>query len=846
MARGRLRIYLGAAPGVGKTYAMLNEGARRRERGTDVVVGVVETHGRIHTQEQLASLEVLPRLEVDYRGQRFSELDLEGVLARAPEVVLIDELAHTNVPGTLHHKRYEDVEDLLAAGIDVISTLNLQHLESVNDVVETITGVAQRETVPDEVVRRAEQIELVDMDPEALRRRLAHGNVYPAERIDAALSNFFRPGNLAALRELALLWLADRVDDELHEYRERHGIESSWETKERVVVSVTGAQGADRLIRRAARMAQRSKAELVGVTITSDDGLRSSSGAGSKLEANVALLQELGGRYLEVVGSDVAQALVSVARSENATQLILGASRRSWREELFRGSIVTRCVRAARGEIDVHVIGSEHEFNEPRTRRRWAFSLSPLSRRRLVGSILLGLVAFPIVTALLLIDATSATLPLAISSYLLVVIAVAALGGLVPGLVAGLAAFLLSNWYFAPPVHTFTIGDTRDVLALVSFLVAAATVSTLVDTAARRSQAALRSERDARSLARVASHITAGERALGEMVADVVGIFDLDGASIERVAPEGPVDVVTVGSVGPGAVRVALGEEHVLLYSGRRLDPASLELLQGIATQLVAALERDQLWRAAAERRALLQVDELRSALLAAVSHDLRTPLASIKAAATTLLSTSALLSAEQSASLLHSIDTESDRLDGLVEDLLDMSRVNEGTVELAITESDLVELVDVAAADACRAAGVERELVRRNETGPISLLTDPVLVSRIVYNLVLNGLVHGGGALQLEIGALGGRASVRVVDHGPGIRRAEHDVVFTAFQRSGDVADGKGVGLGLAIARGFTEILGGELLMEETPGGGCTMILELASSPTSSEPSPTSAEPSR
>ena len=847
MARGRLRIYLGAAPGVGKTYAMLNEGARRAARGTDVVVGVVETHGRIHTAEQIANLEVLDREAVLYRGQTFPELDLEGVLARCPQVVLIDELAHSNVPGMLHHKRFEDVEDILSAGIDVISTLNLQHLESVNDVVETITGVAQRETVPDEVVRRADQIELVDMDPEALRRRLAHGNVYPSERIDAALSNFFRPGNLAALRELALLWLADRVDDELHEYRERHGIEATWETKERVVVSVTGAQGADRLIRRAARMAQRSKAELVGVTVRSDDGLRGASE--TVLLANVALLEELGGRYVEVVGSDVAQALVSVARTENATQLILGASRRSWRDELFRGSIVTRCVRAARGEIDVHVIGTDQNLGDAPRQRTKVLQLSPLSRRRVVAAFLVGIVVFPLVTALLLIDATPATLPLAISSYLLVVIGVAALGGLLPGLVAGISAFLLSNWYFAPPVHTFTIGDTRDVLALLSFVVAALTVSTLVDVAARRSQAALRSERDARSLARVASHITAGERALGEMVADVVGIFELQGASIQKVEPDGSVEVVSVGLVGSDAARVALGDEHVLLYSGANLDPESLELLRGIATQLVAALERDQLWRAAAERRALLQVNELRSALLAAVSHDLRTPLASIKAAATTLLSSSATISPEQAQMLLRSIDAESDRLDGLVEDLLDMSRVNEGTVELALTESDLVELVDVAAADACRAAGVGRELVSRNETGPISLVTDPVLVSRILYNLVLNGLVHGGGALKVELGDVAGRATVRVVDHGPGVRVAEQAAIFTAFQRSGDVADGKGVGLGLAIARGFTEILGGELTVEDTPGGGCTMILDLPSTSErtrTSEPDPAAATEAR
>src|ERR687897_899864 len=271
--RGTLRIYLGAAPGVGKTFAMLNEGRRRAARGTDVVVGYVETHGRAHTAEQIGDLEVVARRVHTYRGAALEEMDVDAVLARRPEVALVDELAHTNVPGSRHAKRWEDVDELLEAGIHVISTLNIQHLESINDVVERITGIKQRETVPDQVVRAADQIELVDMTPEALRRRMAHGNIYVSEKIDAALTNYFRPGNLAALRELALLWVADRVDDALEEYRERHGITRPWETRERVVVAVTGAPSAEQLIRRAARIAQRSRGELMGVHVRADDGL---------------------------------------------------------------------------------------------------------------------------------------------------------------------------------------------------------------------------------------------------------------------------------------------------------------------------------------------------------------------------------------------------------------------------------------------------------------------------------------------------------------------------------------------------------------------------------------------
>src|SRR4249919_965486 len=277
MARGSLRIYLGAAPGVGKTYKMLGEGVRRTERGTDVVIGIVETHARVQTAEQMRDLEVIPRREVDYRDTVLHEMDVDTILARRPDVVLVDEYAHTNAPGSRNEKRWQDVEELLAAGIDVIATLNIQHLESLNDVISKITGIAQRETVPDDVVRRADQLELVDMTPEAIRRRLAHGNIYPADRIDAAMANYFRAGNLGALRELALLWVADRVEESLHGYLATHGIEDAWETRERVVVGLTGRPGGEALIRRAARMAGRVGGDLVGVHVVVGDGLAQES-----------------------------------------------------------------------------------------------------------------------------------------------------------------------------------------------------------------------------------------------------------------------------------------------------------------------------------------------------------------------------------------------------------------------------------------------------------------------------------------------------------------------------------------------------------------------------------------
>ena len=307
---------------------MLDEGRRRAERGTDVVVGFVETHGRPRTAEKLEGLEVIPRRMITYRGAEFAEMDLQAVLARAPEVVLVDELAHTNVPGMQHAKRWQDIESLLEAGIDVISNVNIQHLESLNDVVEAITGVPQRETVPDSVVRAAEQVELVDMTPEALRRRMAHGNIYKPDKVDAALSNYFRPGNLTALRELALLWLADSVDEGLQRYREQHGIAKTWETRERVVVALTGGPEGDALIRRAARIAARATGgDLLAVHIARSDGLAGSSVA--ELAQQRLLVESLGGSYHSIVGDDIAKAILDFARANNATQIVIGASRRN-------------------------------------------------------------------------------------------------------------------------------------------------------------------------------------------------------------------------------------------------------------------------------------------------------------------------------------------------------------------------------------------------------------------------------------------------------------------------------------------------------------------------------------
>jgi two-component system sensor histidine kinase KdpD len=831
VARGSLRIYLGAAPGVGKTYAMLNEGRRRRERGADVVVGLVETHNRARTAEQIGDLEVVPRRDVEYRGATFQEMDVDAILARAPRVALIDELAHTNIPGCRHHKRYEDVEELLDAGIDVISTLNIQHLESINDVVERITGIVQRETIPDDVVRAAAQVELVDSTPEALRRRMAHGNIYAPEKIDAALTNYFREGNLAALRELALLWVADQVDTGLEEYRARHHITEPWETRERVVVAITGAPGSDRLIRRAARIAVRTHGELLGVHVRSQHGLAGPPDDG--LVRHRLLLEEVGGRYHETAGADVGTALIDFARAENATQIVLGATHRSRWAELTQGSIINRVVRRS-GPIDVHVISKEEETVAPALRRPRPrhHTRSPLPPRRRLAGWLIVAVGLPLTTILLAAARGSLALSSVLLLYLLLVVVVAAIGGLAPALTAAIAGSLLVNWYFTPPIHRWTIEEAENVLALGVYLLTAGIVSTLVSVAARRTADAARANAEAEALAAITGEIVEADP-LPVLVSHMRSAFALDGVSVLRRTGDDWVVESEDGDAprtpaAAGTVRPLTGD-LVLALSGPPLAGEDRRVLDAFVANLAAALDRRRLRAQAAAATARAEANELRSALLQAVSHDLRTPLASIKASASSLRQPDIEWTKAESDEFLATIEDETDRLTNLVGNLLDMSRVNANAVRPVLRPTSLEEVVPAAVTSLGPRA---RQVAISVADDVPEVEADPTLLERVVANLVDNALTHAGSCpVRVEAGGVGDRVLLRVVDRGPGIPAADRERVFHPFQRLGDTNDhgSTGVGLGLAVALGFTEAMGGELSIEDTPAGGTTMVVDLA-----------------
>ncbi len=853
MTRGTLRVYLGTAPGVGKTFAMLDEGRRRGDRGTDVVVGFVETHDRPHTKAMLEGLEVFPRRYVDYRGATFTELDLEGLIRRHPELALVDELAHTNVPGVTNEKRWQDIHALLDAGISVITTVNVQHLESLNDVVEKITGVPQRERVPDDVVRDADQVEMVDMTPEALRRRMAHGNIYGPDKVDAALANYFRIGNLTALRELALLWLADKVDDQLEAYRSAHSISHTWEARERVVVSLTGGPEGETLIRRAARIAARATGgDLLAVHVTRSDGLTGADPR--KLAVQRALVESLGGTYHQVLGEDVPAALLDFARAENATQLVIGASRRRRLQAFLSGPGIGTTVIRHSGDIDVHMVSHGHVgrgYVLP------AFGGGLTARRRILG----GIVAVVLLVALTLgLERTPLNLTSDILLFLLAVVAVALVGGIWAALAAAIAASMLLNYYFIAPLHDFSIAETNNVLSLVVFVAVAAMVSRVVDVSARRTKEAAHATAEAETLSTLAGSVLRGRSALPDLLDQVRSTFSMTSATLlERGAHVGSAvgsdestvedDVSAAGadrhgwhlvaSAGAdpclrpedGDTEVPVGQDLALVLRGRPLLASDRRVLGAFAAQTAVALQQQRLGEAAATAAPLAAADRTRTALLAAVSHDLRSPLSSAKAAVTSLRSADVDWAEAERQELLATADESIDRLIRLVENLLGVSRLNAGVINVVVQPLALDEIVPLALDD----LGSKGRAVHLQVPDDLpAVLADPALLERVIANLTANAIRYSpaGRPPLITASALADRIELRVIDRGPGIPEQDWETVFAPFQRLGDTDNSTGIGLGLALSRGLTESMGGSLVPEATPGGGLTMVIRLPVGP--------------
>lgn len=821
MSRGRLRVLLGAAPGVGKTYAMLEEGKRLAAEGKDVVIGLVESHGRAAITAIIEPLELLPRAAVRVGSEDHAELDLSGLLARHPDIALVDELAHANATGSVNEKRWQDVETLLRAGISVISTVNIEHIESLNDVVHQITGVVQAETIPDEVLRGADQVEIIDLDPQALLERLAAGDIYPAERIDAGLSNYFRLGNLTALRELTLLWLADEVDSSLKHYRAEHGIASKWEARERVVVALTGGVEGETLLRRGARIAARSAGgELLAVHVTSQDESRSASA--EALAQQRALVEQLGGTYHQVVGDDIPRALVEFATAADATQLVIGISRRSRLASVLTGPGVGASVLRESGNIDVHIVNLGHEsarFVLPR------FVGGALTAKRRAAGFAIALIGGPVITWILIVLRSDESLTSDVLTYQFLVVIVALVGGIWPALFAAVLSGLTLNLLFVEPLYTVTIAEPRLLFAITLYVLNAVLVSYVVDQAARRSRAARRAQAESELLATVAGSVLRGEGAIQALLTRTREAFSLAGVRLTA----GDTVLGTAGEPTPDKAHASIpvGERATLELYGSDLTASERRLLSVIAIQLDAAMEHTDLSEVAREVGPLAETDKVRSALLSAVSHDLRRPLAAATAAVSGLRSADVTWSDADRAELLATAEESLGTLSSLVTDLLDVSRLQAGALAVAVLPVDVEDVV-LPALDELDLGPSQVDLDLALD-GPAAL-ADPGLLQRVLVNLLANAVRFSppDERVRLSSSSFGRTVQIRISDRGPGVDPERLDDIFVPFQRLGDTDNLTGLGLGLALSKGFTEGMGGSLQAETTPGGGLTMVVAL------------------
>ncbi len=816
MARGRLRIYLGAAPGVGKTYAMLAEGQRLRAQGADVVIGLVEPHGRRPTAAMAEGLETVPRHALVHRGATFTEMDLDAVLARAPQVALVDELAHTNVPGSRNTKRWQDVEELLGAGIDVVTTLNVQHLESLNDVVQQITGVKQHETLPDEVARRADQIELVDLPPEVVRRRMVHGDIYPPDRIEAALTHYFRVGNLTALRELALLWLADRVEEGLQRYRAEHGIATPWETRERILVGLTGGPEGDTLIRRAARITARTPgSELLALHVVPSDGLADADPAA--LGAQRALVESMGGTYHQITGDDIADALLQFAQAENVTQIVLGASRRGRLSSFLRAGVGRRTIQGS-GSIDVHIVTHEEASGASAPR------LPQLSRgtgpRRHWSALAGAAVLLPVLTLVLTALRDRLGLSSDLVLYLLAVVVVALVGGLFPAMVTAVAAGLLADYYFTSPVHSFGMERVTEIVALVVFIATAALVGTAAGTAARRTHQAARATAEARVLSRLATAMAHGED-LPSLLEQVRENFGLTAVSIlerdsEHAAEPRWYVIASAGERPPerpydADVESPVDDTRTLVARGRGLSADDQRLLTACAAQLGMAHARGGPARGLAAT-GIPAAEHTHASLLLAAGRDLRAPLQAAEDALVRLSETHPASPGpegthEEAQQLLHTARSCLRRAARFVADLDDLSRLHAGALELYLRPVDLDEAL-AAALDDLGPGGHTIRLTLPERLPDV--IADASLLTRVLTTLGADALRHSPPdrppACTAEV--LPDRLKISIMDGPDGSDRQSTRSAAAPSRPVGTRSDS----LAVRLARDLTEAMGGTL----------------------------------
>ena len=862
-ARGKLLVFLGYAAGVGKTYAMLQAARQRQLEGVDVVVAYIETHGRPETDALLVGLEIIPRQAIDYRGLILSEMDTDAVVARAPQLALVDELAHSNAPGSRHIKRYQDVEELLAVGIDVYTTLNIQHLESLNDIVAQITSVVVHETVPDSVIDRATEIRLVDLPPAELVERLHEGKVYVPEQARRATDKFFRLGNLTALREISLRRTAERVDDQMRSYMQTMAIAGPWPAGERLLVCISASPLSEKLIRAARRLAGEMNAEWFALNVETLASARLSVAQRDRLAANLHLAESLGAKTISLPGNSVVEVVIEYARTHNVTKIIAGKPLRPRWQELVKGSLVDRLIRES-GSIDVFVISSSAESSTP-TKTQPAGQPPPWRRYLAAAALVLGAT---VLSQFLAVVLTPANL---VMIYLLAVVVAAVYLGRGPAILASIFSVLAFDFVFVKPLLTFVVEDTQYLLTFAGLLIVGVVISTLTARARDQADAAIQHEKETAALYELSRDLAAarGRDSILQIVTqhvehtferEVVIVLPLETgedrlhvatASAHLDLPEEELAVAdwvyrrgepagrNTATLSAARLRylplkTARGVIGVLGVAGadepqRDLLPQQRRLMDAFASQAALALERADLASQAQQAEVLQVTEKLQSALLNSISHELRTPLVSITGALSTLLHDQGRLDAATERSLVENAHEEAQRLNQLVGNLLDMTRMEAGALTV---QKELCDVQDVIGAALAQIGTRLHERTVRVDV-PIDAPLVPldfVPIVQVLVNLLDNALKYAPLDQPIDISARFGNGNVGIVvaDRGPGIPQDDLERVFDRFyrlQRPGSVG---GTGLGLSICRGIVEAHGGAIRARNRTGGGIDFTFTL------------------
>ena len=860
-ARGKLKIFFGAAPGVGKTYSMLEAARKVGKEGADVVVGYIEPHCRPETQGLVLGLDMLPRLEIPYRGTTLFEFNLDAALELHPQILIVDELAHTNAPGVAHTKRWQDVMRLLEAGIDVYTTLNVQHLESLNDVIAQITGVVVRETVPDSILEQADEVELVDLPPDDLLERLREGKIYIAREAERAMSHFFTKGNLIALRELALRRTAERVGEQMDVYRDEHAVRGTWPARERLLVCIGPSPFASRLVRATRRMAASLKSPWVAVHIETPNDADLSDADKEQLTQTLRLVEQLGGETTTLSGQSIADELIQYARSRNVTKIVVGKPKQPRWRELFRGSLVYELARKC-GDIDVYVISGDpqpaatparppHRLPGSRAGYFWALVV-------VLGCTGLGTLFSPHLnpTNLVMI-------------YLLGVVAVSLWLGRGPSILATILGVAAFDFAFVPPQWTFAVRDTEYFLTFLVMLLTGLVISTLTARVQFQAESARRRERRTAALYAISRELAATQSR--EQIARIAARHVMAASDVRagvllpdqerRLVPSEPDAggfalsvhdeavarwVLEHGQMAGRGTATLPGSEGVYLPlptargtvgvlgvipsgSAQTVDIEQLHLLEAFAGLIALALERADLEAEADQIRLDIETERLRNSLLSAVSHDLRTPLSVITGASSTLLENDQSLNPEVRRELAASVLDESERLNRLVANLLDMTRLQAGALELRKQWQPVEEVIGASLARLSRQLKDHPVTTHVASDLPFAPLDD-LLVQQVLVNLLENAARHTPANTPIEVSARheGDSIVIEVADRGPGLPPGDPNRLFEKFYRAGESKTRTGAGLGLAICRGVVQLHGGKIQAENRTGGGAVFRFSL------------------